>query len=75
MSASLSQRRRAQFRAWLIQFTSQQAARSAGVSTEAVRRWKRKEGFPDSEALFNLCRNEGLDLTALANGSFLIIDE
>ena len=73
MSASLSVRRRAQFRQWLSHLTSQQAARSAGVSTEAVRRWKRKEGFPDSEALFNLCRNEGLDLTALAHGEFLIL--
>ena len=72
MSASLSQRRHVQFRQWLSQFTPQQAARAAGVSTEAVRRWKRKEGFPDSEALFNLCRNAGLDLTALADASLLI---
>lgn len=68
MSVMLTARRHRQFRAWVDHAPSRTIAKAAGVSAEAVRRWKRGEGFPDSTALFNLHFKSGLDLHALARG-------
>jgi hypothetical protein len=58
---------RARFDRWLEKQTDfpQGVARDAGVSTEAVRRWKRDGAWPSMEAALALAVKRKLDLNSL----------
>jgi uncharacterized protein YjcR len=63
------QRIQGRLAAWLQgQPSTAAVAGSLNVTEEAVRRWKRREGFPSAEVLFKLHTRHGVDLNKLAQG-------